>query len=282
MKVIHSIPQLRRWVESMRRSGKTIGCVPTMGALHTGHLSLVQRARRLVGVKGVVVVSVFVNSTQFDRKSDLQKYPRRLASDVFLCRKAGVDMVFAPTIKAMYPADFSTWVEETSLSLPLCGARRPGHFRGVCTVVLKLFNLVQPDIAVFGQKDAQQSLVVRRMARDLNIPARIVVAPTIREPDGLAMSSRNECLSPLERYRAAALCQALELARKAFRKGERNAAALKKLARRHLLKIPGLRLEYLELRNISHLRSVSQASHGDLLAVAAFLGKTRLIDNVRL
>jgi len=279
MRIIDSVSEMQQQSDAWRRDGKRIAFVPTMGYLHAGHLALMQSARKH---GDAVVISIFVNPTQFGPGEDFERYPRSFEKDIQLATEVGVDVAFVPQVREMYPEGFQSYVEVTKVTLPLCGRSRPGHFRGVCTVVLKLFNLVQPDIAVFGQKDAQQSLVVRRMARDLNIPARIVVAPTIREPDGLAMSSRNECLSPLERYRAAALCQALELARKAFRKGERNAAALKKLARRHLLKIPGLRLEYLELRNISHLRSVSQASHGDLLAVAAFLGKTRLIDNVRL
>ncbi len=253
-----------------------------MGALHEGHLSLIAHARRRAGPRGAVVVSVFVNPTQFDRQSDLTAYPRTLTADATMCRRAGADLLFAPSTKSMYPPDFSTWVEETRLARPLCGGRRPGHFRGVCTVVLKLFNLVQPDLALFGWKDAQQALVLQRMARDLNLPVRIVTAPTVRETDGLAMSSRNRRLSPAERARAPALYAALCFARVAFREGITRATRLKTAVRRRLVTVPGLRLDYLELVDSKNLRPVSRVTRGDLLAVAAFLGATRLIDNVRL
>ncbi len=309
MKIIHSISQLRQWVQDAR-CGRTVAAVydrrrlifgghrpplqksgekvrlivfvPTMGALHAGHMSLIHRARRIAGARGLVVVSIFVNPTQFNQKADLVRYPRRLAADTAMCRKAGVDMLFVPSAAAMYPLDFSMWVEETTLSLPLCGKNRPGHFRGVCTVVLKLFNLVQPHVAIFGQKDIQQALAVRRMARDLNIPVRIIIAPTVREKDGLAMSSRNQRLLLMERWRAAALYASLDIARSAFRNGVRSAKTIKQMARRHLFKTPGLRLDYLELVSCLTLKPVSRASSGDLLVVAAWVGGTRLIDNVRL
>lgn len=282
MKIVRSIPQLRSWVARARRDGKTLGFVPTMGALHAGHVSLIHRARRAIGPHGGLVVSIFVNPTQFNQKSDLKQYPRRPADDARICRDAGADLLFAPDAAAIYPPDFSTWVEETALSRPLCGARRPGHFRGVCTVVLKLFNLVQPDVAIFGQKDAQQALVVRRMVRDLNVPVRVLVAPTIREPAGLAMSSRNQRLSPGGRQRALVLSQALRLARAAFQRGERRAVPLKRAARRHLRRATGVRLDYLDLVSAATLKSVSRASRGDLLAVAAWVDRVRLIDNLRL
>ena len=285
MRLISSIPRLRRWIAQTRRAGKKIGFVPTMGALHEGHLSLIRRARQAVGPRGAVVVSLFVNPTQFNQKSDFNRYPHRLAMDAAMCRKAGVNLIFSPTAAAMYPPDFSTWIEEKSLSLPLCGASRPGHFRGVCTVVMKLFNLVQPNVAVFGQKDAQQAMVIRRMVQDLNCPVQVMIAPTVRESDGLAMSSRNQRLNAVERKLARALNEALRLARSAFQKGCRNATKLRLLARRHLRSVPSLRLDYLELVNGSILRPVRRsedAKKGDLLAVAAFVGKTRLIDNVRL
>lgn len=254
-----------------------------MGTLHAGHLSLIQQARRIVGRKGLVVVSVFVNPTQFNQKWDFKKYSRQLVTDVFLCRNANVDLVFAPSEKTMYPSHFSTWVEEIAFSLPLCGARRPGHFRGVCTIVFKLFNLVQPAVAIFGQKDAQQALVIRRMVRDLNIPVRIIVVPTVREKDGLAMSSRNQRLSISERAQAVALYENLQLMRQAFRNGIRNASILKNLARDRLQKVPKLCLDYLEIVHPSNLQPASpRCSRGDLIAIAAFLGKTRLIDNIRL
>jgi pantoate--beta-alanine ligase len=282
MKLIQPIPQLRRWVLKAQAERRPIGFVPTMGALHEGHLSLIKQARKAVGLRGRVVVSIFVNPTQFNQKSDLKHYPRRLSADIAKCHKAGVDLIFAPSAKAMYPEDFSTWVEETKLSKPLCGASRPGHFRGVCTVVLKLFNLVQPQVAIFGQKDAQQAAVVQRMVRDLNIPVRMIIAPIVREAGGLAMSSRNQRLSPKERESSLSLNRALKLTRASFQKGKRNANVLKKFARQQLRGIPGLRLDYLELVDRHTLQPVVKASAGDLLAVAAFFGKTRLIDNVHL
>jgi len=227
-----------------------------------------------------VVVSIFVNPTQFNQQSDFSRYPRRLARDAILCRKAGADLVVAPSARAMYPPGFSTWVEERNFSMPLCGRSRPGHFRGVCTVVAKLFNLVPPAVAIFGQKDAQQALVIRRMTRDLNIPTRIVIARTLREKDGLAMSSRNERLSPSARRRAVVIARSLHAARKAFRDGIRNARRLKQIARRRLLATPGLRLDYLELVDLASLRPVSSVRAGDMLVVAGWLGGVRLIDNV--
>ena len=285
MKLIYSIRLLERRMAWARRAGKKIGFVPTMGALHEGHLSLIRRARRAVGPRGTVAVSLFVNPPQFDQKTDFRRYPKRFFKDAARCRKAGVDLLFAPTAAAMYPPGFSTWVEEQALSRPLCGARRPGHFRGVCTVVAKLFNLVRPDVAVFGQKDAQQAMVIQRMARDLNFPVRIMVAPTVREADGLAMSSRNQHLDPTERRRARGLNETLRMTRSAFRKGLRDAGKLQALGKEHLHRIHGLRLDYLELADGATLRSMRHpavAKKGALLAVAAFVGKTRLIDNVRL
>ena len=282
MKVIRSIPQLRRWVSQAQRKRKVIGFVPTMGALHAGHISLVHQARRVVGKNGLVAVSIFVNPTQFNQKSDFLKYPKPLAADAALCRSAGVDLIFAPTAKDMYPSDFSTWVEEKALSLPLCGKSRPGHFRGVCTVVLKLFNLVQPYAAIFGQKDAQQAAVICRMARDLNIPIQIITAPIVRVPSGLAMSSRNQRLSPKERLHASTIYRSLQFARTAFYQGVRDASVLKKLVRYRLTKTSGLRIDYLELVNPMTLKSVSRASRGDLFAIAVWIGKTRLIDNISL
>lgn len=282
MKLIRSIPSLRREILRARHAGRVIAFVPTMGALHEGHVSLMRRARRIAGRRGLVVTSIFVNPTQFNQKSDFEKYPHTLTSDCRKCRAAGVDLVFAPSPHAMYPDGFSTWVNEESLSLPLCGASRPGHFRGVCTVVLKLFNLVQPDVAIFGQKDAQQALVIRRMVRDLDVPVRIVVAPIVRERDGLAMSSRNARLSPAERGHALALSAGLRDARKAFRSGKQGAASLKRMVRRSIARSPGLKADYVALVDTATLRPVKHASRGDLLAVAAWVGATRLIDNIQM
>ncbi len=282
VKLIRSIPKLRQWVVRTQQSGCQIALVPTMGALHQGHLSLIHRARREAGKKGRVIVSIFVNPTQFNQKSDFLHYPKPLAADMAICRAANVDLVFAPTVRNMYPTDFSTWVEEKKLSLPLCGAKRPGHFRGVCTIVLKLFHLVQPDIAIFGQKDAQQVAVIQRMIRDLNIPVRMIIAPVVREKDGLAMSSRNQRLTPIERPRAIALYETLRLVRSSYQRGIKNSRQLKNLARQHLIKTPGLKIDYLEFVNGLTLKSVTTVSRGDLFAIAVFIGKIRLIDHIRL
>lgn len=253
-----------------------------MGALHEGHLHLIRCARRRVGPRGRVVVSIFVNPAQFNQKSDLRKYPRTFRSDAAMCFKENVDLIFSPSVAAMYPRGFSTWVEETKLSLPLCGSARPGHFRGVCTVVLKLFHLVQPEVAVFGQKDAQQAAVIRRMTRDLNVPVHVIVAPLVREKDGLAMSSRNKRLTPHERKQASLLFLGLKRARQTFRRGERHVATLRREAMKSWKGFSRWRLDYLEVVKSDTLRRVKRASRGDLMAAAIFLGKIRLIDNVRL
>jgi pantoate--beta-alanine ligase len=280
VKIIRSIPQLRAWIQRNRLRRSKIGFVPTMGALHQGHLDLMIRARKLVGAKGKVVVSIFVNPTQFNQKSDLKKYPRQLLKDASMCHKVGVDLIFAPSPQTMYPKDFSTWVDETNLALPLCGATRPGHFRGVCTVVTKLFNLVQPDIAIFGQKDAQQAAAIQRMVRDLDFPIQIDIAPIVREKDGLAMSSRNQRLHGSERLVAPKIYIALKEARLLFLKGERRPPALKKAVKSSLHKIPHIQIDYVELVDATTLQTVRKASRGNLLAVALFLGKVRLIDNL--
>ena len=280
MQQVSSISTLRRSISQIHRAGKRIAFVPTMGALHTGHLSLIRRARQTVGSQGRIVVSIFINPPQFNQKSDLLHYPRPLAIDTRLCRKMGVDLLFTPSARTMYPSHFSTWVEEKSLSVLLCGASRPGHFRGVCTIVLKLFNLIQPVIAFFGQKDAQQALVIKRIAQDLNCPIRIIIAPTVRERDGLAMSSRNQHLKPVERIQARALSETLNLMRSSFKKG--NPKKIRNLGLNHLKKAPGLQLNYLEIVDPLTLRPVQKLARGNLIVVAAYIGRTRLIDNVRL
>lgn len=281
MRIARSIPSLERALTPARRSGRTVVLVPTMGALHEGHANLVRLARRRAGPRGFVIASVFVNPTQFNQRSDFARYPRTLAADATLCRAAGADLVFAPSAAAMYPPPFTTWVHEEALSLPLCGAHRPGHFRGVCTVVLKLFNLVRPTEAIFGLKDYQQVMVLRRMVRDLNVPVRVVCAPTVRERDGLAMSSRNRRLSARGRRLATLLNGALDFARWSFLRGERRPARLLAEIRR-LLRVPGLRVEYLELVRPADLRPSRRATRGDTLALAAWVEGVRLIDHVRL
>lgn len=249
--------------------------VPTMGALHEGHAALVRRARKLAGARGSVVVSVFVNPIQFGPKEDFSKYPRSWGDDLRICRACGADLVFRPSVEGMYRADNSVFVEEGSLSRYLCGASRPGHFRGVCTVVAKLFMIVRPDIAIFGEKDWQQLAIIRRMVRDLDFTVRIIGHPTIREPDGLAMSSRNNYLTPDERAIAPGIYAALRMAISAKRAGDILSAG-----RRMIEEIPGARIDYLELVDAETIEPARSFFRPMRLAVAVFLGKARLIDNI--
>lgn len=277
MKLLKGIDLTKKWFSTQRRARRKIVLVPTMGALHAGHLSLLSKARALAGRRGIVAVSIFVNPAQFGPREDFRRYPRPLKRDLALCRDAGADAVFHPTAKSMYAEDASAWVDETSLSKGLCGRSRPGHFRGVCTVVAKLFNIVQPDLGVFGQKDYQQAQVIRRMVRDLNFPISIVVAPTVRERDGLAMSSRNIYLSPEERLKAPKIRKALLEARKLVR---RRGVAASALVRKIKSGLSGFRIDYVELVDAETLAAVKSARRGNCVAVAAYLGKTRLIDNI--
>ncbi|MCP3368801.1 pantoate--beta-alanine ligase [Bradyrhizobium cajani] len=276
MQVITKVSELRRALADVRNADKRIGFVPTMGYLHDGHLALISASR---GHCDVTVVSIFVNPTQFGPNEDLSKYPRDFARDEALCRSAGVSIIFAPSAEEIYPAQFESFVEPGELAKPLCGAFRPGHFRGVATVVCKLFNMVQPDVAYFGQKDFQQCAVIRRMTVDLNLPIEIVTVPTVREPDGLAMSSRNRYLSPEERGRTLAISRGLFAAAQEFASGERDAATLIALARKHLGRVD--RLQYLELVDTGTLRVTESSLRSPaVLCVAAYIGSTRLIDNV--
>jgi pantoate--beta-alanine ligase len=274
--------QARQW----RGAGIPIGFVPTMGYLHAGHLSLVREARRQVGRDGRVVVSIYVNPTQFGPAEDLAKYPRDLPRDLKLCRAAGADVVFTPEDAAMYPGKaegrYSTFVVEETLGQGMEGASRPVHFRGVTTVVAKLFNLVLPDVAVFGQKDYQQAAIIRRMVADLNFPVKIVVAPTQREADGLAMSSRNKFLDAEQRAQAVILFHALQAAKAAVAVKPISAARLKKDLREFFTAAPLARLDYVEFFDPETLAPVRRVVRGTHLALAAAFGRTRLIDNVRL
>ena len=275
--VISSIQELRRTLAPIRTTGRTIGLVPTMGALHAGHGRLIETARR---ENGCVVVSLFVNPIQFDRNEDYDRYPRPLSNDVEFCSRLGVDFVFAPSTEEMYPRPQRAFVEVTGVTDHLCGRFRPGHFRGVATVVLKLLNIVQPDRAYFGEKDAQQLTVIRRLAADLNVPATIVEVPTVREADGLALSSRNRHLSPEERRIAPALSRALETARGLIAAGETRASAVKLEALRAVNEQPGIRVEYLEIVDPEDMQPVEDISGPVRVAGAIWIGKTRLIDNV--
>lgn len=278
MRIIRTAAAMAR--RSARWTQKVV-FVPTMGALHDGHLSLVHHARRLAGKEGAVIVSIFVNPLQFGPKEDLSRYPRPLARDLRLCREAGVDAVFLPSPDDLTPPGQSVFVDESALSAGLCGASRPGHFRGVCTIVLKLFHLVRPAAAVFGQKDWQQLAIIRRMVRDLNVPVEIVGAPTHRESDGLAMSSRNVYLSAEERAQAPALQRALQAGAAAIRAGESSTAKVLARMRKQITKEAPLgRIDYLEAVEAETLQTSAKLPPQTLLAAAVYFGRTRLIDNI--
>jgi pantoate--beta-alanine ligase len=278
VRVVRQPSEVRAALASARRGGSTIGLVPTMGALHEGHLSLIREARRTCDV---LVMTLFVNPTQFGPGEDLDAYPRDEARDAEIADREGVDLLYAPGVEDIYPGGFSTAVEVSGVTEVLegdPGQRGPGHFRGVTTVVAKLFNTVQPDVAFFGQKDAQQAVVIRRMARDLDFPVRIEILPTVREPDGLALSSRNRYLSAEERERAAALPRALRAAEEAARNGESVGAAID--AARAELERAGIQAEYLEARDAEDLTPAKSFNGRPVLvALAARVGRARLIDN---
>lgn len=283
MQVITSVHAMQRLALRWRRAGARIGFVPTMGYLHAGHIYLVRRARELVGPKGKVVVSIYVNPAQFAPTEDLARYPRDLKRDRQHCRAAGTDVLFVPKDKEVYPPGYSTYVAEERLSRTMEGAARPGHFRGVTTVVAKLFNIVLPEIAVFGAKDFQQAAVVRKMTSDLNFPLRIVVAPTMREADGLAMSSRNKYLEGPLRAQAGVLFQALAKARGAVKAGKAlEARALREELRNLIEKQPDARVDYIEFFDPTTFEKVDLVNRHAHMALAVFVGSTRLIDNASL
>ena len=279
MQVITNTEDTRAASRAARGAGKRIGFVPTMGALHDGHLSLVRAARASCDV---VVASIFVNPTQFGPTEDLAKYPRSFERDRDLLEQEGVDVIFAPSVEEMYPAGAVTWVTVEGLSEKLDGRSRPGHFRGVTTIVSKLFHIVEPDAAFFGQKDAAQVAIIRRMVRDLNLPVEIVVCPIVREPDGLAMSSRNAYLNPEQRKKALVLHRSLMRVQEAIRSGEKQSRKLIEVGRTEFANEPSLRLDYFDIVDSETLDSVENVSRGSLVAVAAYVGSTRLIDNLLL
>lgn len=279
MKICKTIVDMRAACEAARRAGKRLGFVPTMGALHEGHLSLVRAAK---GGCDVVVASIFVNPTQFGAGEDLAKYPRTFEQDRELLEREGVAMLFAPSVEEMYPAGAMTWVTVDGLSDKLDGRSRPGHFRGVTTVVAKLFHIVDPDAAFFGQKDAAQVAIIRRMVRDLKFPMEIVACPIVREADGLAMSSRNAYLDPEERRQALVLHGSLMRVKKLFEAGERSAEELIAAGCEEIAGEKSVRLDYFEIVNPESLDPVENVRSGALVAVAAFVGTTRLIDNILL
>jgi pantoate--beta-alanine ligase len=277
--VIHTVDELRLAVSAARGRGLRIGLVPTMGALHDGHLSLV-RASKAEGL--FTVVSIYVNPTQFGPQEDLARYPRTLPADLEALATCDTELVFAPSNAEMYPAGFDSWVEVGRAAGPLEGQCRPGHFRGVTTVVLKLFNQVQPDVAFFGQKDYQQALVIRRMADDLNVPLSIRVCPIVREPDGLAMSSRNRYLSPEERRRALVLSQSLRLAAEQVAAGQRDARAIVEHMTALITAVPEAVIDYVTVVDPETLEPVTTIAARTLAVLAVRIGRTRLIDNMLL
>jgi pantoate--beta-alanine ligase len=282
MKSFKSPKGLQRWSLEMRTQGTPVALVPTMGFLHQGHISLMRRARRAVGKSGKVVVSIYVNPSQFGKGEDFTTYPRNLTRDLQLCGQEKVDAVFIPDNAAMYPGDYSTFVLEEDVSSSLEAVTRPTHFRGVTTIVCQLFNIAQPEVAIFGEKDFQQAITIKRMVRDLHLPVRILIAPTCREQDGLAMSSRNAYLSPNQRQQATVLYQMILRARELVNQGKPsswNPVRLQKALEPMLLETPGVRLDYLAFVDSEHLRPMQRVTRGCRMLLAAYLGSTRLIDN---
>lgn len=277
LEVIAETGKLRERLDAVRRGNRSIGFVPTMGALHAGHARLLEIARR---ENDFVVTSIFVNPLQFDRKEDLDAYPQRLEEDLRVCTGCGVDLVFAPAVREMYPREQLTFVEVPALGEHLCGRYRPGHFRGAATVVLKLFNMVQPERAYFGEKDAQQLAIIRRMVQDLNVPVTVVPVVTVREPDGLALSSRNKNLTAAQREIAPVLSRALRAAAGLIENGERSVAAIRERVLPLFAAYPDVRVEYFEVSDPGTLAPIEHIDGSVLIAGAIFLGSTRLIDNI--
>lgn len=276
MKIIRSIAEIKKELARHRKRGHVIGLVPTMGYLHDGHLSLIRKARQ---DNDVVVVSIFVNPVQFGPDEDYGEYPRDIRRDARLCKKALADYIFYPAVKSMYPKGYSTFVSVEGLTKNLCGKFRPGHFRGVATVVAKLFNIVKPDAAYFGQKDAQQAAVIKRMAGDLDMGVRVEVMPTVREKDGLAVSSRNSYLSSDERKRAAVIYRSLQLARDLIKLNDRDAVGIIREMKK-MLASDATKIDYVSIVDPHSLTDVKTVTGEVLVAVAAWIGKTRLIDNI--
>lgn len=278
MQVIQTIAQVRRHVAEARSGGRRIGLVPTMGALHAGHAALIRRA---VDACGFVVVSIFVNPTQFGPGEDFEDYPRTLDEDCETVEECSGDLIFAPSAGEMYPGGYETSVSVENLDKVLCGRHRPGHFRGVCTVVAKLLNIVRPDVAYFGQKDAQQVVILQRMVEDLNFPVELEVLPTVREDDGLAMSSRNKLLSPVERQDALCLFWALQTGFDAITRGERDPQAIREKMQAVIAKVVAAETEYIEIVDTHTLKPLEELTgHQVLVALAVHIGNVRLIDNM--
>lgn len=277
MQTITKIAEMMDWAETQRRAGKTIGFVPTMGALHRGHVSLIRRSKN---ENDRTVVSIFVNPLQFGPGEDYEKYPRRLKDDSMICEEEGVDVVFSPQVGEMYPPGFCTSIDQKRLPEVLCGKFRPGHFRGVMTVIVKLFNAVKPHRAYFGQKDYQQYVIVKHLVDDLNFGIQIIMCETVREPDGLAMSSRNEYLSPRFRRKASIISKALMRARESIRNGNYDCFGLISQIKRDLRTVRGIKIDYVSIVNPDTLEDMAEIKGQMLIAVAVRLGGVRLIDNI--
>ena len=276
-RMIETIAGIQSYVSACRKAGRKVGFVPTMGAFHEGHLTLMREARRN---NGAVIVSIFVNPIQFTAGEDYDRYPRRLDQDTKMAESEGVDVIFSPSVAEMYPKGFDTYVDQTDLPAKLCGEFRVGHFRGVMTIVTKLFNIVKPDTAYFGQKDFQQSLIIRRATTDLNLEVAVKVLPTVREEDGVAMSSRNVYLGPKQRKDATCLIQALRRAEDMVNNGESSASQVSAEMKRLIRKVKGTRVEYVAIVNSDTLEPVKEIKGKTLIALAVRIGKARLIDNV--
>lgn len=277
MIIVETIAEVRKITDSWAKQGLTIGFVPTMGYLHAGHSSLIQRARR---ENDKVVVSIFVNPIQFGPNEDFERYPRDLEHDRKITEKAGADLVFAPSVAEMFPSPNKAFVDISELGDYLCGAKRPGHFRGVCTIVAKFFNIIRPDRAYFGEKDLQQLMIIERMVRDLSFDIEIVPCPTVRDSDGLALSSRNSYLSEVERRAARVVPESLNLVRKAINGGEKDAAVIKRIISEKIAAEPLAKVDYIEVVDASLLKPIPRIDRPAVVAIAVFIGSTRLIDHL--
>ncbi|MBZ4644894.1 MAG: pantoate--beta-alanine ligase [Petroclostridium sp.] len=277
MQIFNHIAEIKTYLRKEQKNGKIIGFVPTMGYLHEGHLSLIRRA---ANENDMAVVSIFVNPTQFGPAEDFERYPRDLQRDVNLAQQAGANVIFAPDVAEMYPQGYKTYVEVQEITNTLCGASRPGHFRGVTTIVTKLFNIVRPDRAYFGQKDAQQAIVIQQMTKDLDMDVEIMVCPIVREKDGLAMSSRNVYLNPQEREQAVVLSESLALAKKLIIQGERDAFKIKAAIVDKITQKPLAKIDYVSIVDAQTLKDIHHITNRVLIALAVKFGATRLIDNI--
>ncbi|MCP2619970.1 pantoate--beta-alanine ligase [Candidatus Aminicenantes bacterium AC-334-K16] len=277
MKICGKISEIKKHLKTEKAKGLTIGFVPTMGYLHEGHLSLVRESLKMTDK---TVVSIFVNPTQFGPREDYQQYPRNIQRDTAILEELGVDYLFVPAVEEMYPSGYKTYVEVTDLQNKLCGRSRPGHFRGVCTIVLKLFNIIQPDWSFFGQKDAQQAIIIQKMVEDLNLETKIKVLPIVRDKDGLALSSRNTYLSPTERKAALILYKSLQLARQLFIAGEKKATLIKQAMIDLIHQEPLAKIDYVAIVKMENFEELEIITDKALVAVAVFIGQVRLIDNI--